>query len=287
VANLFLKKLQLVPEYQEIRFILGQKRTCYNGVYPFKIFPSKELSTLSFAPVTILYGGNGSGKTTLLNVLAEKLRLTRHSPFSGGAFFEDFVSMCKADFSVIPVHSQILTSDDVSDYLLNIRTLNDGIDAQRDKLLEEYADRKWKDLRFTSLEDYDQWKESYEAKTRTSSKFVKQRLARNVDMFSNGETAMKYYTERITENALYLIDEPENSLSAAFQQELAAFLADSARFFGCQLVIATHSPFLLSIPDALVYDLDSCPVCTRRWTELENVRVYYDFFKANAQSFED
>ena len=287
MANLFLKKLQLVPEYQEIRFILGQKRTCYNGVYPFKIFPSKELSTLSFAPVTILYGGNGSGKTTLLNVLAEKLRLTRHSPFSGGAFFEDFVSMCKADFSVIPVHSQILTSDDVSDYLLNIRTLNDGIDAQRDKLLEEYADRKWKDLRFTSLEDYDQWKESYEAKTRTSSKFVKQRLARNVDMFSNGETAMKYYTERITENALYLIDEPENSLSAAFQQELAAFLADSARFFGCQLVIATHSPFLLSIPDALVYDLDSCPVCTRRWTDLENVRVYYDFFKANAQSFED
>ena len=287
MANLFLKKLQLVPEYQEIRFILGQKRTCYNGVYPFKIFPSKELSTLSFAPVTILYGGNGSGKTTLLNVLAEKLRLTRHSPFSGGAFFEDFVSMCKADFSVIPVHSQILTSDDVSDYLLNIRTLNDGIDAQRDKLLEEYADRKWKDLRFTSLEDYDQWKESYEAKTRTSSKFVKQRLARNVDMFSNGETAMKYYTERITENALYLIDEPENSLSAAFQQELAAFLADSARFFGCQLVIATHSPFLLSIPDALVYDLDSCPVCTRRWTELENVRVDYDFFKANAQSFED
>lgn len=287
MANLFLKKLQLVPEYQEIRFILGQKRTCYNGVYPFKIFPPKELSTLSFAPVTILYGGNGSGKTTLLNVLAEKLRLTRHSPFSGGAFFEDFVSMCKADFSVIPVHSQILTSDDVSDYLLNIRTLNDGIDAQRDKLLEEYADRKWKDLRFTSLEDYDQWKESYEAKTRTSSKFVKQRLARNVDMFSNGETAMKYYTERITENALYLIDEPENSLSAAFQQELAAFLADSARFFGCQLVIATHSPFLLSIPDALVYDLDSCPVCTRRWTELENVRVYYDFFKTNAQSFED
>ena len=287
MANLFLKKLQLVPEYQEIRFILGQKRTCYNGVYPFKIFPPKELSALSFAPFTILYGGNGSGKTTLLNVLAEKLRLTRHSPFSGGAFFEDFVSMCKADFSVIPVHSQILTSDDVSDYLLNIRTLNDGIDAQRDKLLEEYADRKWKDLRFTSLEDYDQWKESYEAKTRTSSKFVKQRLARNVDMFSNGETAMKYYTERITENALYLIDEPENSLSAAFQQELAAFLADSARFFGCQLVIATHSPFLLSIPDALVYDLDSCPVCTRRWTELENVRVYYDFFKANTQSFED
>ena len=117
--------------------------------------------------------------------------------------------------------------------------------------------------------------------------FVKQRLAKNVEMFSNGETAMQYYTQRITENALYLIDEPENSLSAAFQLELARFLADSSRFFGCQLVIATHSPFLLSIPGAVVYDLDSTPVRPRRWTELENVRAYYDFFKANAPAFEE
>ena len=105
-------------------------------------------------------------------------------------------------------------------------------------------------------------------------------------MFSNGETAMQYYTERITENALYLIDEPENSLSAAFQTELAGFLADSARFFGCQLVIATHSPFLLSIPGAVIYDLDSLPVQVRPWTELENVRVYYEFFKNHQEAFE-
>lgn len=286
MSKLFLKKLQLVSDSQEHQFILGQKRTCYNGVYPFKIFPRKELSALTFAPVTILYGGNGSGKTTLLNILAEALRLTRHAPFSGGAFFQDYVSMCRAEFSHIPVHSQILTSDDVSDYLLNLRTLNDGIDARREELLEEYTRLKWDDRPFSSLEDYDRWKEVTDAKTRTSSKFVKARLTRNVDLFSNGETAMKYYTERITENALYLIDEPENSLSAAYQTELAGFLADSARFFGCQLVIATHSPFLLSIPGAVVYDLDSLPVQVRPWTELENVRVYYEFFKHHQKAFE-
>ena len=285
MSNLFVRKLQLVSDSEEIGFVMGQKRTCYNGVYPFKIFPRKELSSVTFAPVTILYGGNGSGKTTLLNILAEKLSLTRHSPFSGSAFFEDYVSMCKADFSIIPLNSQILTSDDVSDYLLNLRSLNDGIDTRREELLAEYTRRKWEDRPFTSLADYDQWKESYDAKTRTSSKFVKARLTRNPDLFSNGETAMQYYTQRITENALYLIDEPENSLSAAFQQELAGFLADSARFFGCQLVIATHSPFLLSIPGAVVYDLDSLPVRTRPWTELENVRTYYDFFKKHEKEF--
>ena len=84
---------------------------------------------------------------------------------------------------------------------------------------------------------------------------------------------------------MYLIDEPENSLSAAYQRELAGFLADSARFFGCQLVIATHSPFLLSIPGAMVYDLDSRPVQVRPWTELENVRVYFDFFRQHNDAF--
>ena len=285
MADLYLQKLQLVSEGQELSFVMGQKRTCYKGVYPFKIFPQKGLQELSFAPVTVLYGGNGSGKTTLLNILAEKLGLTRHSAFSGSTFFGEYTAMCRVQQSGIPRDSQILTSDDVSDYLLNLRALSDGIDTRRERLLEDYFDRKWRDLRFTSLDDYDQWKEGYDAKRRTSSRFVNDRLMKNPDMRSNGETAMNYYTQRITENALYLIDEPENSLSAAFQRELAGFLADSARFFGCQFVISTHSPFLLAIPGAVVYDLDSRPVRVRPWTELENVRVYFSFFREHENEF--
>ena len=285
MADLYLQKLQLVSEGQELSFVMGQKRTCYKGVYPFKIFPQKGLQELSFAPVTVLYGGNGSGKTTLLNILAEKLELTRHSAFSGSTFFGEYTAMCRVQQSGFPRDSQILTSDDVSDYLLNLRALSDGIDTRRERLLEDYFDRKWRDLRFTSLDDYDQWKEGYDAKRRTSSRFVNDRLMKNPDMRSNGETAMNYYTQRITENALYLIDEPENSLSAAFQQELAGFLADSARFFGCQFVISTHSPFLLAIPGAVVYDLDSRPVRVRPWTELENVRVYFSFFREHENEF--
>jgi hypothetical protein len=36
---------------------------------------------------------------------------------------------------------------------------------------------------------------------------------------------------------------------------------------------------------AKVYDLDSVPVREKRWTELENVRVYYDFFKSHEGDF--
>ena len=282
---MYLRSCQLQTDEQETRFIMGQKRTCYNGIYPYKIFPDKDLETIYFAPITIFYGGNGSGKTTLLNIIAELTGVTRHSAFSGSAFFGDYVAGCQFAASQIPEGSQILTSDDVSDYLLNIRYLNDGIDVRRSELFDEYLDRKYTSHRFTSLADYDDWKESYDAKAKTQSQFVRNRLMRNVDMQSNGETAMRYYVERITENALYLIDEPENSLSAALQQELADYIAKSARYFGCQFVIATHSPFFLAMPGAKIYNLDLKPAAECKWTELENVRAYFDFFKAHENEF--
>ena len=86
---------------------------------------------------------------------------------------------------------------------------------------------------------------------------------------------------------MYLLDDPENSLSPVKQLELVDFLTESARFYGCQLIIATHSPFILAMRGAKIYDLDADPVDVRPWTELENVRVYYDFFKAHWDAFQD
>ena len=64
------------------------------------------------------------------------------------------------------------------------------------------------------------------------------------------------------------------------------FVADSARFWNCQFVIATHSPFLLSMNGARIYDFDEDPVDVKRWTQLENVRMYYDFFTDHKGEFE-
>ncbi len=101
--------------------------------------------------------------------------------------------------------------------------------------------------------------------------------------YSNDESALMYFADKIKEKGLYFLDEPENSLSPEKQLELADFLSDSARFYDCQLVIATHSPFILSIKGAKVCDLDEERVDVKNWTELHNVRAYYDFFK----KFED
>ena len=92
--------------------------------------------------------------------------------------------------------------------------------------------------------------------------------------------------ERITENCLYLIDEPENSLAFPMQQALADYIAASARFYGCQFVLATPSPAFLAIESALIYDLDDNPVSsTKKWTELDNMKACFDFFYKYKDSF--
>lgn len=282
----YVDRIKLAPDSEETLFIQNQRRTCYSGIYPFKIFPQKELEELELGPITIFYGGNGSGKTTLLNVIAEKLQVLRHAAFSGSAFFAEYVSLCEVSAKEIPQNSQILTSDDVFDYLLNMRYLNDGIDIRREELFEDYVSRKWEKHRnLKGMDDYDDWKISCDAKSKSQSSFVRDRLARNVDMFSNGESAMKYFTDHITEDALYLLDEPENSLSFTLQMELGKYISDSAKHFGCQFIMATHSPVLLSISDALIYDFDETPVKTKKWTELDNVRRYFNFFEEHRSEF--
>ena len=283
----FLEEFRFPNGEQEFDFFLSVKRQCYSRFYPFQILSRIGFNHLVFEPVTILYGGNGSGKTTALNVIAEKVRLQREALYNRSNFFEDYVKLCDVELEQeLTESSRIITSDDVFDYMLNVRNMNQGIDGKREELFEDYLDSKYAKFQMNSLEDYEQLKKVNQSRRFTQSKFVRENLIKNIREQSNGESAFRYFTEKITENGLYLLDEPENSLSPERQLELLRFIVDSARFFGCQFVISTHSPFLLSMPGAKIYDLDEKPVQVKKWTQLKNVRTYFDFFHGHQGSFE-
>lgn len=284
---MYLTQFTFPTGEQEFDFFLGQKRTCYDSFYPFQILSRRKLRMLVFEPVTILYGGNGSGKTTALNVIGETLGLKRDTLYNRSNFFETYIRLCSFETGdPIPDGSRIITSDDVFDFMLNLRSLNEGIDSRRESMFEEYLENKNARFQMRSLEDYEKLKKVVQARSKTQSRYVRANLMDNVREHSNGESAFLYFTEKIQENGLYLLDEPENSLSPERQQELLRFLEDSARFFGCQFIIATHSPFLLSMRGARIYDLDEDPVDVKRWTRLGNVRAYFDFFKKHEGEFE-
>ncbi|KZL90508.1 AAA family ATPase [Clostridium magnum] len=283
---IYLSVFTFPNDEMEFDFLMEEKRTCYDSFYPFKILSKHGFERIDFEPITILYGGNGSGKSTALNVIAEKTGINRDSIYNKSNFYSDYVNMCEMQLEdEIPENSRIITSDDVFDYMLNIRNLNEGIDQKREKLFEEYLDAKYSHFQMKSMADYDQLKKVNTARSKTQSRFVRSELMANVREYSNGESAFRYFIEKIGENGLYILDEPENSLSPKRQMELMKFIEDSARFLGCQFIISTHSPFLLAMSRAKIYDLDEDPVDVKRWTELENVRAYYEFFKRYEREF--
>ena len=177
---IYLETFIFPDENMEYRFILDEKRSCYDSFYPFMILSKNRFERIDFEPITILYGGNGSGKSTALNVIAEKLCINRDSVFNKSNFYSDYVNLC--------------------------------------------------------------------------------------DMYIDAEI-------------------PENSLSPKRQIELIKYIEDCARFLNCQFIISTHSPFMLGMKGAKIYDLDDDPVDVKKWTELENVRTYYEFFKEREDEF--
>jgi predicted ATPase len=284
---LYLSQFKFPDAEREYDFIFKLKKTCYDTLYPFQILSKNQLHVLDFEPITILYGGNGSGKSTALNVIAEKLNLTRDTLYNRTNFYEDYTHMCTYELEApLTKSSRIITSDDVFDFMLNLRTVNEGINQKREDLFEEYMDAKYSKFQMKSLDDYEQMKKVNMARSKTQSKYIRNNLMGNVREHSNGESAFLYFADKIKEDGLYLLDEPENSLSPEKQQELLKFLEESARFFGCQFIIATHSPFILSIKGAKIYDLDEEPVDVKRWTQLSNVMAYYEFFKKHEREFD-
>lgn len=301
----YLRDFTFLSGDVENSMVLLDRRTCFNTYYPFGVLSSKGMRRVTFDPVTIFYGGNGSGKSTALNIIAAKLKLLREIPFSPTPFFEwtvngfersgtringvSYNSELPEEAKGIPAGSRILTSEDVFDKTLAVRGQNLDINQRR-----EVAAGEWLECNFgkgpTKLKtingpEYDTWSRQCSMRRKSMSKYIKDAIGYNVKTGSNGENAFDFFVEKLRPGALYLLDEPENSLSAKWQVKLAALLEGLARFENCQLVIATHSPFLLGIKGAKIYDLDSDGAPVRKWTDLENVREYSQFFQERASEF--
>lgn len=286
----------------EVEENLVTNRIMQNGgfldnAYPCNIFTYKFLTEIDFETITILYGGNGSGKSTLLNLIAKKLNLKRISNYNTSELFDDFVDQCKIlmaedeeeyFYKSIPCNSRLIASDDIFDYMISARENNQNILENTELKKDE-----WNQLRYGQTiflkgsENYEEFKRQTltRKKSLTRRKFIFNEIGKEVKLNSNGETAIDFFKKMLEDNCLYCLDEPENSLSPKFQNILVELLKDKAKYFGCQFVIATHSPFVLAIDGAKIYDLDNTPVDIKKWWQLENTKEYFNFFYKHKDLF--
>ena len=285
---MYLSAFYFPGEDRELDFIFGLRTTYDQSVYPYGVLPKVGLSEILFRPITILYGGNGSGKSTVLNVIAEKLGLIRTSAYNRSRFFENYVNCCQASLEEpLPPNSRIITSDEVFDMMLDIRAVNDGIYKKREDLAEDYFELKREKFQLKSLDDLEHLHRINQSRSKTLSRFIARESGKTIRERSNGESALMIFQGKMDTDTLCLLDEPENSLSPENQMILADFLLEAVRYCGNQLVISTHSPFLLALPGAKIIDLDNQSRIADSWTQLKNPRIYYDFFKKHEAEFED
>lgn len=264
-------------------FKLSERQVKNPNIYPYNVFEGKYIEPFVFSSITVLYGNNGSGKSTLLNIMANSLGLKGKEKATSNLYgivdyCDSFSAECSYSFGEddfghimkrLPGNSRYIKSEDI---LYEIKKIQ-----QKQVLSEGMV--------------YDYVKKGmslYEAKQFLASEGKKQEgyIMFAQEKYSNGETSLQYFEEYLHPNALYLLDEPEVSLSPANQVALAEEINKMARLLQCQFIIATHSPFMLGTLNAKIYNLDTKEYDVQKWSELENVRYFYDFFKKHEKEFD-
>ena len=96
---------------------------------------------------------------------------------------------------------------------------------------------------------------------------------------SHGESFLALAANRFGRDCLYVLDEPEAALSVTGALALLAIVVRAAQA-GSQFVIATHSPILLALPGARIYELDDDGVAEVAYDDLQAVRFTRGFLEA-------
>lgn len=89
---------------------------------------------------------------------------------------------------------------------------------------------------------------------------------------SHGESFWSLLTRRFGGRGLYILDEPEAALSPTRQMAMLARMHELIKAES-QFIIATHSPILLSYPNAIIYELHDGQLNHTAYEETEHYKV--------------
>lgn len=249
--------------------ILIKKNNSHKYPYTLQLFQS-EISLDVSKPVTIFVGENGSGKSSLLKILQDKLSLVEIK--LPNAKVQDKVE--SGNVVLKPSLGKL------KGFFFESLTFINYIEYIQKELSESREEMARIDREYTNKSDYAKMM----AKTpyaRTISE-LKGMYSRDLAKSSHGESYLDFFASRIHDNQIYLLDEPETPLSIQNQLTLLAMILEANKR-GCQFLVATHSPILAAIPDAIIYEIRDNQFVKTEYEDIESIQMLKQFLNDKEQ----
>lgn len=240
------------------------KEKLTGNTYPFTLPVINQFSHFQFKkPVTVIVGENGTGKSTLLETIASNAE----SILISGEYIE-------FDPSLEPARRLA----EKLKLIWTIRTKKGFFFRASDFIhfTERIAEIK-RESTDTLKEIKAKDPHSLEALPYANTLHDLKRLyGEGLDVRSHGEQFLDLFQARFQPGGLYFLDEPEAPLSPLKQLSLIAMINDMVGD-DAQFIIATHSPILMAIPNADLFEIEDGHIEQTTYEEIEHVTLTRDF----------
>ncbi len=218
--------------------------------------------------VTIFVGDNGSGKSTLLESIAYKLNFPligggiKHHTRAGFEASEMIEPFLEINWKRETHKGFFFRAEDFSDFVNSVENENKRIAGELSVLkgvVDDSIMDKMTESRNFSL---------YE---------MRKNYGENMQAFSHGEAFLKILQTRIGDKGIFLLDEPEAALSPLKQLSLISLILEIVKMKNAQFIIATHSPILMGIPNATLYEIQEDSMKAVEYRDTDHYRITKTF----------
>lgn len=246
--------------------------------YPFNIPAFQSIKELDLSnKITIFVGDNGSGKSTLLKSIAYyNNSINVSSQDINSSYYkeiQDLSNCMQLSYTFKTKSGFFFSGEEFITYINNLKIMKHELRDDLKRVDEEYKNK--------SIFAQNQARMAYAGELHA----LENSYTGDLKQKSHGEGFLDFFKARMHRQGIYLLDEPETPLSAINQYQLVVLITDLVKT-GSQVIIATHSPIIMALKDARIYNFTDQGIKPINYDDIDHVSFTKHFLN-NKENYID